>query len=85
MVIPTVSKMVPKESLPIVFLGCLLLICTAVFIVTVCTSIRRFHDMGMSGWYVLAKLIPVYNFYLLAILLFKEGDTEENKFGINFD
>lgn len=37
-------------------------------------SVRRMHDVGKSGWYI---LVPFYNIYLLA----KASDSEENKYG----
>ncbi len=37
-------------------------------------SVRRLHDVGKSGWFV---LIPIYNLILLA----SEGHKDENKFG----
>ncbi|TDM00594.1 MAG: hypothetical protein C4K58_05200 [Flavobacteriaceae bacterium] len=37
-------------------------------------SVRRAHDVGKSGWYM---LIPFYNFYLLV----KNGDEGSNQYG----
>jgi len=37
-------------------------------------SIKRLHDIGMSGWWVLVPFIQIY-------LLFKKGEESENKFG----
>jgi len=37
-------------------------------------GIRRMHDVGKSGWFI---LIPIYNI----ILAIGEGETEENKWG----
>jgi len=37
-------------------------------------SVRRTHDVGKSGWFV---LIPLYNL----ILLISSGDINENKYG----
>jgi uncharacterized membrane protein YhaH (DUF805 family) len=37
-------------------------------------SVRRVHDVGKSGWFV---LIPLYNLILFA----SEGSNDENKFG----
>lgn len=36
--------------------------------------VRRAHDVGKSGWYM---MIPLYNLYLL----FVEGESKENKYG----
>ena len=37
-------------------------------------AIRRIHDTGKSGWFV---LVPIYNF----VLLVSKGQDAENKFG----
>lgn len=37
-------------------------------------SVRRMHDVGRSGWFV---LVPLYNL----ILLISSGDNNENKYG----
>ena len=37
-------------------------------------AVRRVHDHGKSGWFI---LIPFYNFYLVII----DGEGEVNKYG----
>lgn len=44
-------------------------------------SIRRLHDLNNSGWVILAGLIPLVNFALVLMLLFKRGDISNNKYG----
>ncbi len=46
-----------------------------------CVTVRRFHDLGRSGWYILGNLVPFYNIYLNLMLLFKKGDACKNKYG----
>ena len=46
----------------------------AVMLPSIAVTIRRMHDVGKSGWYM---LIPFYNLYL-AIL---EGDKGPNEYG----
>ena len=46
----------------------------AVFIPSLAVGVRRMHDVGKSGWFL---LIPIYNIILLAT----EGDKAENKYG----
>lgn len=48
----------------------------AVFIPTLAVSIRRMHDAGKSGWYI---LIPIYNL----ILALTDSDSGENEYGVN--
>lgn len=46
----------------------------AVFIPTIAVLIRRMHDVGKSGWYI---LIPIYNL----ILACTAGDYGKNDYG----
>lgn len=46
----------------------------AVFIPSLAVAVRRMHDIGKSGWYI---LIPIYNIVLLAT----EGQYGENEYG----
>jgi len=43
--------------------------------------IRRLHDIGRSGWYVLVGLIPIVNFIFLFWLLLARGEDFPNRFG----
>ena len=46
----------------------------ALFIPTVAVSVRRVHDVGKRGWFI---LIPVFSW----ILFILSGDSGENRFG----
>lgn len=46
-----------------------------------CPHIRRFHDLGQSGWLAIFSLVPVINFIVFLILLFSKGDAGKNKYG----
>ena len=48
----------------------------AVLIPSISVGVRRMHDVGKSGWYI---LIPIYNF----ILACTDGDSEDNEYGSN--
>jgi uncharacterized membrane protein YhaH (DUF805 family) len=54
-----------------------------VLIPIVTAAIRRLHDVGRSGWYILVALLPVVGFIWLIILFCAEGSDGENKFGDN--
>jgi len=46
----------------------------AVLIPSLAVGVRRMHDVGKSGWFL---LIPIYNIILLAT----EGEKGQNKYG----
>jgi len=43
--------------------------------------IKRAHDRGRSGWFILLFLVPILNFWPLIELLFVRGTTGANRFG----
>lgn len=51
------------------------------FIPSLAVEVRRLHDIGKSGWYVLIRLVPLVGIVLLLIWLFSEGDPDNNQFG----
>lgn len=46
----------------------------AVIIPGIAVGVRRMHDVGVSGWYL---LVPIYSF----ILVCTKGEEGENKYG----
>ena len=51
-----------------------LLYSLAVFIPGLAVSIRRLHDTGRSGWWLLISLVPIVGFFVL--LFFFIGDSD---------
>ena len=43
--------------------------------------IRRWHDLGKSGWYSLLALIPFVNLVVLIYLFVAKGDEGPNTYG----
>ena len=54
----------------------------AVFIPSLAVSVRRLHDIGKSGWWLLVGLIPIVGFIIL-IVWFATDSKEDNKYGQN--
>jgi uncharacterized membrane protein YhaH (DUF805 family) len=44
-------------------------------------SVRRFHDLGKTGWYTLGLFIPVVNALIVLYLYFAKGEQKSNQFG----
>ena len=43
-------------------------------------TIQRFYDLGLSGWYILLKLIPIFSVFVTIYLYFKKGNSEINEY-----
>ncbi len=59
-----------------VFIIIAILYGVATFIPSLAVQIRRMHDSGKSGWFI---LIPYYSFYLLCV----DSQPENNEYGPN--
>ena len=59
-------------------LGILALIC---WLAHVNLAIKRCHDRGYSGWFLLLSFIPVLQFWPIVELFFLAGENGENRFG----
>lgn len=59
------------------------LYCLAVFIPSLAVSVRRLHDIGKSGWWLLISLIPIIGQIWLLILMLTDSDVGENEYGPN--
>lgn len=46
-------------------------------------TIRRLHDTGRSGWWILISLIPFVGAIILLVLLAADSQPGENKYGPN--
>jgi uncharacterized membrane protein YhaH (DUF805 family) len=47
------------------------------------TSIKRYHDLGKSGWFVLLQLIPIIGYAFIIYAAFFKGQEHDNKYGPN--
>jgi len=54
----------------------------AVFIPSLAVSVRRLHDIGKSGWWLLIALIPLIGAILL-LIWFATDSKEDNQYGEN--
>ncbi len=50
-------------------------------IVLAALSVRRFHDIGYSGWFLLALFVPLVNLAAMFVLMFFKSEQEENRYG----
>lgn len=65
------------------FYGILMLYSLATLIPALAVTVRRLHDVGKSGWFLLIYLIPLVGPILLLVWFFTEGDAYSNQWGEN--
>jgi uncharacterized membrane protein YhaH (DUF805 family) len=53
----------------------------AVLIPSIAVGIRRLHDTGRSGWWLLISLIPLVGTIILIVFLATEGQPGDNQYG----
>ena len=60
----------------------LFILLIAIIWVDIYSSVKRLHDIDASGWWAILMLIPLVNFFLGIVLLFRKGTNGENRFGL---
>jgi len=53
----------------------------AVFLPSIAVSIRRLHDTGRSGWWMLLLLLPLIGAIVLLVFMIFEGNAGQNEYG----
>lgn len=48
---------------------------------TLAVQVRRFHDQGLSGWFVLLHFVPYLGTFAVLVFMFIKGNDGPNKFG----
>lgn len=57
------------------------LVSLALFLPGLAVSVRRLHDTGRSGWWLLISFIPFLGFIVLLVWFCMEGDNGPNEYG----
>ncbi|MFI8434256.1 DUF805 domain-containing protein [Streptomyces sp. NPDC079020] len=55
----------------------------AVIVPSLAVIVRRLHDTGRSGWWILISLVPLVGGIILLVFLATEGKYEANEYGAN--
>ena len=53
----------------------------AIFIPSLAVQVRRMHDVGKSGWFLLIQLIPLIGGIWILVLELRAGEVGSNRFG----
>ncbi len=59
------------------------LYCFAVFLPGLAVGVRRLHDTGHSGWWLLIGIIPIIGGIVLLFFMISDSQPGENRFGPN--
>lgn len=54
-----------------------------VFLPSLAVGVRRMHDIGKSGWWMLISLIPLIGSIWLIVLACQDSQPGENQWGAN--
>jgi uncharacterized membrane protein YhaH (DUF805 family) len=55
----------------------------AVFLPSLGVGVRRLHDTGRSGWWLLIGLVPIIGWIVLLVFNVQDSQPGENRFGPN--
>jgi uncharacterized membrane protein YhaH (DUF805 family) len=55
----------------------------ATLIPTLAVSVRRLHDTGRSGWWLLLSLIPLIGAIVLLVFFVQDSTEGDNAYGLN--
>jgi uncharacterized membrane protein YhaH (DUF805 family) len=71
-----------KNALGTIILGVMGLYCLATLLPSIAVAIRRLHDTGRSGWWLLVCVIPLVSLVLL-VFMFLDSQPGANEYGPN--
>lgn len=55
----------------------------AVLLPGVAVSVRRLHDTGKSGWWLLISLVPILGVLIVLFFMVQDSQPGDNQFGAN--
>ena len=55
----------------------------AVLVPSIAVSVRRLHDTGRSGWWLLIGLVPLVGLIVLLVFFFQDSAPGDNQYGRN--
>ena len=55
----------------------------ALLVPSLAVSVRRLHDLGRSGWWLLIGLVPVIGIIVLTVFALQDSEPGENAYGPN--
>jgi len=68
-------------ALGTMFLG--VIYALAAFIPGLAVTVRRLHDTGKSGWWILISIIPIIGWIAFLVFMFQDSQMGDNEYGPN--
>jgi uncharacterized membrane protein YhaH (DUF805 family) len=69
----------PQDVMPVIYAAmCLVLLCPSYSVL-----VRRLHDTGRCGWWVILLFLPVIGWLVLLVFLVRKGQECENRYGMS--
>lgn len=53
----------------------------SILIQSIAVGVRRLHDTGRSGWWLLVNLVPFVGWIVVLVLMALEGKQDDNPYG----
>jgi uncharacterized membrane protein YhaH (DUF805 family) len=78
-IIVTVLSILGRASVVFSVLG--LIYALAVLVPSIAVGVRRLHDTGRSGWWLLMLLVPLVGLIVLLVFFVSEGTPGPNQYG----
>jgi uncharacterized membrane protein YhaH (DUF805 family) len=63
--------------------GLTILYCLFILIPSLAVAVRRLHDTGRSGWWLLIAWVPFVGVIVLLVMLLQDSQPGENRYGSN--
>jgi len=55
----------------------------AILIPSIAVAVRRLHDTGRTGWWLLIWLIPLVGFIVILVFMILDSEPSDNEYGAN--
>jgi uncharacterized membrane protein YhaH (DUF805 family) len=79
------SEIMPESNpaLGILILAVAAILAILFIIVDLGVTIRRLHDTGRSGWWILIRLVPYIGGLVIFIFMLMDSEQDQNQYGPN--
>lgn len=79
--VPSIENGIVKSLLAIGLV--LLILCQILlFCSIICAVVRRLHDTGKNGWWILISFVPFVGSLILLVFLVAKSEEGDNRYGI---